>query len=229
MRAEVEVVPGDLLTSRAAVAAGAGPMAEEMALELVGVRRSFVDQSSGVEFPAVRGVDLGVRPGSMVAIIGASGSGKSTLLNLAGLLDRPTSGSVQLGGSAVDLTDENQVCRLRSQHLGFVFQQFHLMNDRSVAENILLPFQYRPNQDSGPADTRRAAELALDLVDLGWAADLLPSALSGGERQRVAIARALVRGPDLLLCDEPTGQLDFENSTRVIALLRDWRIRVSPW
>ena len=162
---------------------------------------------------ALRGVDLLVGAGEWMAIVGPSGSGKSTMLNILGCLDRPTSGSSRIDGiDAAGLTDDERAA-LRAQLIGFVFQSFHLLSHRTVLENVMLAEVY----SSGERTTRRArAEAALDRVGLSHRRDFLPIKLSGGEQQRVAIARALLGDPRLLLCDEPTGNLDSKNTESLI-------------
>ena len=162
---------------------------------------------------ALQPTDLVVERGEYVAVVGPSGSGKSTLLNLIGLLDRPTSGVYELDGMDVDALRERERTALRGQRIGFVFQSFHLLAHRTAAENVALGQLY-----SGVPRGRRgqAAVRALDAVRLAHRVDALPGTLSGGERQRVAIARALVNKPSLLLCDEPTGNLDSHTASAVL-------------
>ena len=160
-------------------------------------------------------VDLSLDRGEWLAITGPSGAGKSTLLNIIGCLDRPTSGTYLVDGIDTTKLTDNQRAGLRSQRIGFVFQSFHLLPYRSVLENVMLAEVYR-NQS---ADGRRERALAaLERVGLAHRADFLPMKLSGGERQRVAIARALVGSPSLLLCDEPTGNLDSKNTASILDL-----------
>lgn len=169
---------------------------------------------------ALRGVNLTVHAGDHVAIVGASGSGKSTLLNVLGLLDRPTGGAYLLDGiDTAGLSDKARAA-VRGRRIGFVFQSFHLLSHRSVEENVMLAELYRGESRSGRFD--RAVD-ALERVGLGHRIGFLPTRLSGGERQRVAIARAIVGRPSLLLCDEPTGNLDSENTASVLALFDQLR------
>ncbi|MFI0367620.1 ABC transporter ATP-binding protein [Actinomadura sp. 1N219] len=174
---------------------------------------------------ALHEADLVIERGELVAIVGPSGSGKSTLLNLLGLLDRPSSGAYRLDGVDVAPLSEAERTALRGQRIGFAFQAFHLLPYRSAVENVMLAQLYAPGRRSGRrskgqrAGRREAAQAALRRVGLGHRMDALPSRLSGGERQRVAIARALVNEPSLLLCDEPTGNLDSETSATVLELL----------
>ena len=165
---------------------------------------------------ALRSVDLSIDQGEYVAIVGPSGSGKSTLLNVLGLLDRPTSGRFELDGLDVATRSDAERTALRAGRIGFIFQAFHLLPYRTALENVLLAELY--NQT--PRDSRvEAAVGALDAVGLGHRLDALPTTLSGGECQRVAIARALVNRPSLLLCDEPTGNLDSRNAAALMELL----------
>jgi putative ABC transport system ATP-binding protein len=162
-------------------------------------------------------VDLTVRRGDFVSIMGASGSGKTTLLNLLGLLDHPTGGTYNLEGRDVSGLSERERTRRRARTIGFVFQDFYLLDHRTALENVMVALLYR----GVPRSKRRGLALeALDSVHVAHRSEATPTRLSGGERQRVAIARALVTTPALLLCDEPTGNLDSENSESVLTLLR---------
>ncbi|MGW0296478.1 ABC transporter ATP-binding protein [Streptomyces anthocyanicus] len=168
---------------------------------------------------ALRDVDLTVRRGEHLSIIGPSGSGKSTLLNTLGLLDRPTSGSYWLDGVLTNTLGDLERTALRGSRIGFVFQSFHLLPYRTVEENVMLAEVYRaPRPGRGRATRAERAQEALARVGLGHRFGFLPGRLSGGERQRVAIARAMMGDPALLLCDEPTGNLDSENTESVLAL-----------
>jgi len=184
-------------------------------VELRDVSRTF-----GSEPPveALRGVNLVVRRGELVSIVGPSGSGKSTLLNIVGCLDRQTSGTYLIDGIDVASLDEDGRAALRGQRIGLVFQTFHLLSHRTVVENVMLSEVYVGGARTG----RRARALAaLERVGVAHRADFLPGKLSGGQQQRVAIARALTGEPSLLLCDEPTGSLDSENTAAVLELFDD--------
>jgi len=167
---------------------------------------------------ALRGVDLTVSAGELLAVMGSSGSGKSTLMNILGCLDVPTAGSYVLDGIRVDGMSRNDLADLRNKKLGFVFQGFNLLARTSAVENVELPLLY--DRTGRWMDTRAMAVEALQRVGLGERLDHQPSELSGGQQQRVAIARALVTQPTLLLADEPTGNLDSRTSVEVMALFQ---------
>ncbi|TKA02170.1 ABC transporter ATP-binding protein [Actinacidiphila oryziradicis] len=183
-----------------------------------------VVQLSGVgkEYPggvaALRGVDLRIERGELVAIVGPSGSGKSTLLHIVGTLDRPSSGVVAVAGHDIATLSDRRLSALRSQHVGFVFQAFHLVPGMSARDNVAEGLVYR---GLPRAERRRRAERALERVGLADRMGHRPHQLSGGQKQRVAIARAVVGEPDLLLADEPTGALDSASGASVMTLLHD--------
>ena len=168
--------------------------------------------------PAVADVTMTIAPGESVAIMGPSGSGKSTLLNLIAAMDRPTSGSVLIGGERVDRLSETAAARFRRRQVGMIFQFFNLLDDMTVIDNVLLPAQLAGTR---AAPARKRAEELLASLRITHRRDAYPARLSGGERQRVAIARALVNGPAVLLADEPTGAVDSATGDEIGALLLD--------
>ena len=170
-----------------------------------------------LETQVLKGVTFRVRRGEFVAIMGRSGSGKSTLLNIVGLLDRADSGRYLLDGTDFSGADDDERSAARNRKLGFVFQQFHLLERASALRNVTLPLLYA-EEDSG--DATRRAEQALEAVGLAHRARHLPSELSGGEQQRVAIARALINDPAVILADEPTGNLDAQSAAEVLEIFR---------
>jgi putative ABC transport system ATP-binding protein len=173
-------------------------------------------QLDGVEVSALRGVSLTVAATDYLAIVGTSGSGKSTLMHLLGGLDRPTSGSLTIGGRDVATLSPAEMARLRNETIGFVFQSFHLLTRTTARDNVALPLVYR---GVGRRERRARAAEMLERVGLGHRLDHRPNQMSGGEQQRVAIARALVTDPSVLLADEPTGNLDSVTGQSVLALL----------
>jgi putative ABC transport system ATP-binding protein len=178
-----------------------------------------VYDSGEVKVHAVRGVSLDLHRGEFLAIMGASGSGKSTLMNTLGCLDRPTSGSYLLDGIDVLKLDRNALADLRNEKLGFVFQGFNLLSRTTALENVELPMLYGKHRGSGKQLRERALQV-LDIVGLSQRADHFPSQLSGGQQQRVAIARALVNDPQVILADEPTGNLDSKTSVEVMGVFQ---------
>jgi putative ABC transport system ATP-binding protein len=169
-----------------------------------------------VETLAVKDIDLHIRQGEFVAMMGPSGCGKSTLLNLIGLLDRPGEGSVEVDGVPITRYKDKQVAQMRNRTFGFIFQSFHLIPDLRVIDNVEVPLLYRSMPGS---ERRRLAREALEKVGLGARMDHYPNQLSGGQQQRVAIARAIVGQPQVLLADEPTGNLDSKMGAEVMDIL----------
>lgn len=189
----------------------------ELAIRGEGVSRVH-DAGKGTRH-ALSNVDFCVEDGEFVAVLGPSGSGKSTLLSIIGGLDRAYKGKVFLWGDDLARMSDAQLARFRGKHIGFVFQHFHLLPHLSVLDNVTTPALFDPDADEA-VDKRRAQEL-LERLGLGDRTTDTPAELSGGQRQRVAIARALLRRPKLLLCDEPTGNLDAETGAQTIALFEE--------
>jgi putative ABC transport system ATP-binding protein len=189
----------------------------DVVIRTTGLKKTY---SSGTnEVHALRGVDLTIHRGDLVAIMGTSGSGKSTLMNLLGCLDTPTDGTYELDGVRVDGLGKNVLAAVRNQKLGFVFQGFNLLPRTTALENVELPMLY--DRSGRKRDTKALAAAALERVGLGQRVDHQPSELSGGQQQRVAIARALVTEPALILADEPTGNLDSRTTIEVMALFQE--------
>ena len=182
-------------------------------LELDDVHKIYGAGEAAVH--VLKGIELCVREGEYVAIIGPSGSGKSTLLNILGCLDRPSRGVYRIGGEDVSRLDDRNLSRIRNTRIGFVFQSFHLISHLTVMENVELPLFY---SRMPRAERRERCRVLLDKVGLGHRLTHIPNQLSGGERQRVAVARALGNDPDLVLADEPTGNLDSSTSTEIMEL-----------
>ncbi len=175
-----------------------------------------VYRTSSIETLALQNINLEIAEGAFLSVMGPSGSGKSTLLNIMGLLDAPTKGSVELAGQPIANMDDKAMARLRNRRVGFVFQSYHLINDLTVADNVELPLLYRRMSSS---ERRQKALNALEKVGLSARTRHFPTQLSGGQCQRVAIARAIVGEPDIILADEPTGNLDSVMSDEIMGIL----------
>jgi putative ABC transport system ATP-binding protein len=194
--------------------AGEGPI-----IRMRAIRKVY--ETGRVKVEALKGIDLEIRPGEFAAIVGPSGSGKSTLMNLIGCLDTPTGGDYFLGGEPVAGLSRDALADVRNRRVGFVFQSFNLLPQISAVENIELPMLFG---GIPPRERRRRAEELLARVGLSERAEHRPTELSGGQMQRVAIARALAMEPDILLADEPTGNLDTHSGTDIMSLFSDlWK------
>ena len=200
--------PQALYTS--AATASSRPM-----LQLTNIEKVY--QTKTIETVALNRVNLTINQGEFVSIMGPSGCGKSTLLSIMGLLDEPTSGVVEIAGRPVRSYSDKELAALRNHKIGFVFQSYHLINDLSVLDNVELPLLYRRGVSG--KERRQRAHAALDKVGLSARTNHFPSQLSGGQRQRVAIARALAGRPELILADEPTGNLDSVMGEEIMDLL----------
>lgn len=183
-------------------------------IELTDVRKTY--RTGSLEVAALRGISITIDEGEYVAVMGPSGSGKSTLMHIIGCLDVPSDGSYRLAGEDVGAMPESQLADVRNRRVGFVFQQFNLLASMTALRNVELPLLYR---SVGKAERRERAIEALERVGLGDRIGHRPSELSGGEQQRVAVARALVTEPDVLLADEPTGNLDSASTAAILSLL----------
>jgi putative ABC transport system ATP-binding protein len=188
-----------------------------MVVDLIDVHKTY--RTGEMEVHAVRGVSLQIHRGEFVALMGASGSGKSTLMNILGCLDRPTAGRYVLDDSDVSRLDRDQLADIRNRKIGFVFQSFNLLPRTSARENVELPLLYGPSRLTY-AQLREKADSVLASVGLEGREDHHPSQLSGGQQQRVAIARALVNDPEVVLADEPTGNLDSRTSVEIMEIFQ---------
>src|SRR5213596_1913666 len=186
-------------------------------VKLVDVHKTY--RTGEMEVPAVRGVSLEIKRGEFVALMGASGSGKSTLMNILGCLDRPTSGHYVLDGADVSGLDRDRLADIRNRKIGFVFQNFNLLPRTSARENVELPLVYSA-QHLTSAQLREKADRVLASVGLGGREEHHPSELSGGQQQRVAIGRALINEPEVVLADEPTGNLDSRTSIEIMGIFQ---------
>ena len=183
-------------------------------IELLYVRKVY--HKDRLEIPVLEGLSLAIPAGEYVALMGPSGSGKSTLLHLVGGLDAPTAGAVRVGDSHLESMSERELTAWRSRHVGFIFQMYHLVPVLTAAQNVELPLLLFK---MSPAERRQRVGTALDVVGLADRVDHRPNQLSGGQEQRVAIARAIVTDPDVILADEPTGDLDAKTSEEILGLL----------
>jgi putative ABC transport system ATP-binding protein len=187
----------------------------EAIIELKEVWKTYV--MGEVQIHALRGLTLGIKKGEFVSILGPSGSGKSTAMALVGCLDTPTKGTILLDGKDISKMTESDLAQIRGKKIGFVFQQFHLMPTLSALKNVMLPTIF---QGISQEERLEKAKSLLDMVDLGDRIHHKPSELSGGQMQRVAIARALVNDPDVILADEPTGNLDSKTGKQIVEILK---------
>jgi putative ABC transport system ATP-binding protein len=195
-----------------------GKMAGSM-IKLSGVWKIY--QMGEVQVPALKGVDVDIKRGEFVAIIGASGSGKSTMMNLVGCLDVPTKGKIHLKGNDITELEESDLASLRGKTIGFVFQQYNLIPNMTAFQNVMLPMEL---QEKDERKAKEQAKKMLEMVGLGELMNNLPSQLSGGQQQRVSIARSLSMDPDIILADEPTGALDSITGKAILDMLgRLWK------
>ena len=188
---------------------------EEIAIRLRGIKKLY--RMGDQEVAALNGIDLDIKRGEFAALMGPSGSGKSTLMNILGCLDRPTVGSYELEGKEVAHLSDDELAVMRNRHIGFVFQNFNLLSRISSLENVALPLVYA---GVGASERRERALHFLDAVGLADRAEHLPNELSGGQRQRVAIARALVNDPEIIMADEPTGNLDTKSTKEIMEIFQ---------
>ena len=185
-------------------------------IKLTGINKIY--RTNEIETQALENVNLEVKKGEFLSIMGPSGCGKSTLLNIIGLLDTPTSGSIEINGTHTEAMDDKQLAAFRNKTLGFVFQSFHLINSLNVIDNVELPLLYRKMSSS---ERTALAKQVLERVGLSHRMRHMPTQLSGGQCQRVAIARAIIGNPEIILADEPTGNLDSKMGAEVMALLKE--------
>jgi len=193
---------------------GNSELKENRMIYLKGIEKVY--RTDKIETTALRNIDLEVAKGELVSVMGPSGCGKSTLLNIMGLLDKPTQGEVLIETASVNNYGDIKLAKLRNQKIGFIFQSFHLINDLSVVDNVELPLIYRKMSNK---KRRQLALAALERVGLSTRTRHFPNQLSGGQRQRVAIARAIVGNPEIILADEPTGNLDSVMGNEIMDIL----------
>ena len=188
---------------------------DAIAIRLRDIKKIY--KMGGQELAALNGINLDIKRGEFAALMGPSGSGKSTLMNILGCLDRPTVGSYELEGKEVAHLSDDELAVMRNKHIGFVFQNFNLLSRISSLENVALPLVYA---GVGASERRKRALQVLEAVGLGDRAGHLPNELSGGQRQRVAIARALVNNPEIIMADEPTGNLDTKSTKEIMEIFQ---------
>lgn len=189
---------------------------DAIAIRLRDIKKIY--KMGGQELAALNGINLDIKRGEFAALMGPSGSGKSTLMNILGCLDRPTVGSYELEGKEVAHLSDDDLAMMRNKHIGFVFQNFNLLSRISSLENVALPLVYA---GVGASERRKRAQQVLEAVGLGDRAEHLPNELSGGQRQRVAIARALVNNPEIIMADEPTGNLDTKSTKEIMEIFQE--------
>lgn len=189
---------------------------DAIAIRLRDIKKIY--KMGGQELAALNGIDLDIKRGEFAALMGPSGSGKSTLMNILGCLDRPTVGSYELEGKEVAHLSDDELAVMRNKHIGFVFQNFNLLSRISSLENVALPLVYA---GVGASERRKRAQQVLEAVGLGDRAEHMPNELSGGQRQRVAIARALVNNPEIIMADEPTGNLDTKSTKEIMEIFQE--------
>ncbi len=189
---------------------------DAIAIRLRDIKKIY--KMGGQELAALNGINLDIKRGEFAALMGPSGSGKSTLMNILGCLDRPTIGSYELEGKEVAHLSDDELAMMRNKHIGFVFQNFNLLSRISSLENVALPLVYA---GVGVSERRKRAQQVLEAVGLGDRAEHMPNELSGGQRQRVAIARALVNNPEIIMADEPTGNLDTKSTKEIMEIFQE--------
>lgn len=189
---------------------------DAIAIRLRDIKKIY--KMGGQELAALNGINLDIKRGEFAALMGPSGSGKSTLMNILGCLDRPTIGSYELEGKEAAHLSDDELAMMRNKHIGFVFQNFNLLSRISSLENVALPLVYA---GVGVSERRKRAQQVLEAVGLGDRAEHMPNELSGGQRQRVAIARALVNNPEIIMADEPTGNLDTKSTKEIMEIFQE--------